>query len=106
MKTQLPETIHACKFYYGDCYDLGKMMDKEFALKAISDNKLWNTIHLHREKFTHINGVDYSQDIRSKISLIPPAKVFDNWQQDYEAMQNTMIYGKSSGFDDLIDRIK
>jgi len=87
-------------------YDLEKMMDKDFAIKAISNNELWNTIRHHREKFTHINGVEYSQDIRSKISLIPPTEVFDNWQQDYEAMQNTMIYGNSLTFNKLIDRIK
>ena len=87
-------------------YDLEKMMDKEFAIKAISDNELWNTIHHHREKFTHINGVDYSQDIRSKISLIPPEQIIANWQQDYEIMQNTMIYGYSLTFNSLIDRIK
>ena len=87
-------------------YDLEKMMDKDFAIKAIFNNELWDTIRHHREKFTHINGVDYSQDIRSKISLIPPAEVFDNWQQDYEAMQNTMIHGNSLTFNKLIDRIK
>ena len=87
-------------------YDLEKMMDKEFAFKAIADDVLWNTIRHHREKFTRINGVDYSQDIRSKISLIPPTEVFDNWQQDYEAMQNTMIYGNSLTFNELINRIK
>jgi len=87
-------------------YDLEKMMDKDFAIKAISDNDLWNTIRHHREKFTRIGGVDYSQDIRSKISLIPPIEVFDNWQQDYEAMQNTMIYGNSLTFNKLINRIK
>jgi len=87
-------------------YDLEQMMDKELAAKAISDNKLWNTIHHHREKFTHINGVDYSQDIRPNICLIPPAQVIDDWRKDYEIMQNEMIYGKSLTFDELIDRMK
>ena len=87
-------------------YDLEKMMDKDFAVKAVADNELWNTIRHHREKFTHINGVDYSQDIRSKIVLIPPAQVIDNWKQDYEDMQKTMIYGNSLTFDELIHRIK
>ena len=32
-------------------YDLEKMMDKDFAIKAISDNELWNTIRHHREKY-------------------------------------------------------
>jgi len=87
-------------------YDLEKMMDKEFAIKAISDNDLWNTIRHHREKFTHINGIDYSRDIRSTICLIPPVQVIDDWQQDYESMQTTMIYGNSLTFDELINRIK
>ena len=56
-------------------YDLEKMMDKDFAIKAISNNELWNTIRHHREKFTHINGIDYSQDIRSNICPVPPAQV-------------------------------
>ena len=81
-------------------------MDKDFAIKAISNDELWNTIRHHREKFTHINGVDYSQDIRSKISLVPPEQVIDNWQQDYEAMQNSMFYGNSLTFNELIERIK
>ena len=87
-------------------YDLEKMMDKSFAVKAISDNLLWDTIRHHRETFTHINGVDYSQDIRSNITLIPPAHAINDWCQDYEIMQNTMIYGNSLSFDNLIDRIK
>ncbi len=87
-------------------YDLEKMMDKEFAVKSISDNALWNTIHHHREKFTHINGVDYSKDIRPNICLIPPVQVIENWREDYEIMQNTMIYGDSLTFNELISRLK
>ena len=87
-------------------YDLEKMMDNEFAAKAISDNELWSAIRHHREKFTHINGVDYSQDIRPTICLIPPEQVIDDWRQDYEIMRRTMIYGKLLSFDELIKRIK
>jgi len=87
-------------------YDLEKMMDKEFAISAISDHILWDTIRHHREKFTHINHVDYAHDIRPNICLIPPEQVIDNWRQDYETMQHTMIYGKSLTFDKLTDRIK
>ncbi|GAP71999.1 hypothetical protein SAMD00024442_21_47 [Candidatus Symbiothrix dinenymphae] len=87
-------------------YDLEKMMDKDFATKAITNHELWNTIHHHREVFTRINGVDYSQDIRRRICLVPPAEVLDDWQQDYEKMQNTMIYGDSLPFDALLNRIE
>jgi hypothetical protein len=87
-------------------YDLERMMNKDFAEKAIADNELWNTIHHHREVFTRISGVDYSQDIRRRICLVPPAQVLDDWRQDYEKMQNTMIYGNSLPFDKLLTRIK
>ena len=87
-------------------YDLEKMMDNEFAIMAISDNILWDIIRHHREKFTHISNVDYSQDIRPNICLIPPKKVIDDWRQDYETMQRTMIYGQSLTFYELINRIQ
>jgi len=87
-------------------YDLEKMMDKEFAINAVSDNELWNTIHHHREIFTHVNGVDYTPDIRHRICLIPPPDIINEWRQDYESMQQTMIYGSSLPFDSLIKRME
>jgi hypothetical protein len=87
-------------------YDLEKMMDEDFTTKAIPNRELWNTIHHHREIFTRVNGVDYSQDIHRKICLIPPPEVFDEWKQDYEKMQNTMIYGNSLSFDKLLKRME
>ena len=86
-------------------YDLEKMMDKDFATNAIFDNSLWDTIRYHRERFTHIKGIDYSQDIRPKICLIPPEKVIDDWRQDYETMKRTMIFGNSVTFEKLLERI-
>jgi len=87
-------------------YDLERMMDKEFARKAVADNDLWNAIHHHREVFTRMSGVDYSSDIRRHICLIPPAQALDEWQQDYEKMQATMIYGDSIPFAQLLARIE
>ena len=87
-------------------YDLEKMMDKEFSIKAISDDNLWNTIHHHREVFTKMSDVDYTPDIRKRICLIPPQSIIDDWRKDYEAMQNAMIYGDSLSFDELIGRMK
>jgi hypothetical protein len=56
-------------------YDLGRMMDCDFAIKAITGNELWETIRHHREVFTRINGVDYTSDIRKRIVLIPPEQL-------------------------------
>lgn len=86
-------------------YDLEKMQDMDFAIKAVNNNELWSTIHHHREVFTRVNGVDYSKDIRKKICLIPPPQIIDDWRIDYEKMQDTMIYGKSLKFNELLVRI-
>ena len=87
-------------------YDLEKMMDNEFALKAIANNELWNTIHHHRVIFTRMSDVDYTPDIRHRICLVPPESVIEDWRQDYEKMQNAMIYGSSLSFNNLINRIQ
>lgn len=87
-------------------YDLERMMDEPFAIKAITDDELWNTISHHRQIFTSMKDVDYTPDIRKRIVLIPPTEFMDEWRRDYEAMRGAMIFGDSLPFDKLIDRIK
>ena len=87
-------------------YDLERMMNKEFAINAIKDDELWNTIHHHREVFTHMRDVDYTPDIRDRIVLTPPIEHYQTWANDYSDMQSSMIYGDSISFDKLIERMK
>ena len=87
-------------------YDLERMMDETFAVNAIKDDDLWNTIHHHRVVFTHMCDVDYTPDIRDRIVLTPPAEHYQTWADDYSDMQSSMIYGDSVSFDTLIERMK
>lgn len=87
-------------------YDLERMMDCDFAKSAITDDELWDTIHHHRDVFTHMKDVDYTPDIRDRIVLLPPADVRTAWETDYESMRNTMIYGDSLPFGDLLARME
>ena len=87
-------------------YDLERMMDKEFAIAAIKNGELWNTIHHHRDVFTHMHDVDYTPDIRDRIVLVPPMEHYQIWESDYATMQSSMIYGESISFDKLINRMK
>ncbi len=86
-------------------YDLVKMMDEDFAVKAVSDHELWSAIQHHRSVFTSVGGIDYGSNIRNNLNIIPPRSVFNEWQQDYETMQQTMIYGASLSFDKLVERL-
>lgn len=87
-------------------YDLERMMDQPFAIKAIKNDDLWNTIAHHREVFTAMSGVDYTPDVRKRIQLIPPASMLSTWENDYREMQVSMIYGNSLPFVSLLERIK
>jgi Nucleotidyl transferase AbiEii toxin, Type IV TA system len=87
-------------------YDLEKLMDTEYGKAAIRDTELYNSIVIHREKFNPLRGLDYSNHIQGRIKIIPPDAVIKEWEKDYQAMTQNMIYGEPLKFDSLIKRIQ
>ncbi len=87
-------------------YDIEKIMDSEYAIKALSNMDLYQNIIKHRKTITPVRGIDYSKHLPSKLNLIPPQSVLNAWKKDYEQMQENMIYGKSLAFEELLDRIR
>ena len=87
-------------------YDIEKLMDTDFAQKALSDQKLFDDIVAHRKLFTPIRGIDYGNHTKDKINPIPPIEIIDNWRKDYKTMQESMIYGESLPFLKLIERLE
>lgn len=84
-------------------YDLCKMYEAGIADKAIPDNELWETIRHHREVFTSIRDVDYTPDIRKRITLTPSESVIEEWKNDYDTMVTNMIYGDNvPSFEDIL----
>ncbi|MBL0884495.1 MAG: nucleotidyl transferase AbiEii/AbiGii toxin family protein, partial [Chitinophagaceae bacterium] len=53
-------------------YDLEKMMDLPFAVNAIQDTALYQTIVDHRQHYNSLSGIDYSLHKRSSIQIVPP----------------------------------
>lgn len=86
-------------------YDLERMMDKDFAVKAVHDDDLWEHIRQHRMAFTAMFGVDYNSEMRSHLQLTPPDVWRSDWTNDYKRMCDTMIYGAHVNYDQLIDRM-
>ena len=82
------------------------MSDTDIADKALSDTALWISVVEHRQKYVKIKNFDYELLKPQNISIIPPDFIISQWQQDYETMQETMIYGESLSFDKLIEKIK
>lgn len=87
-------------------YDLSRMMKEDFALAAIHDDELWESIRHHRETFTSVRGMDYTPDVRKHISLIPPDDIRAVWEQDYKSMCSSMIFGNKPTFDELLEQMK
>jgi predicted nucleotidyltransferase component of viral defense system len=87
-------------------YDLERMMNTDIAEKALKDKDLYNSIVEHRRVFVGLKGFDYDTLATKTIKIVPPESVIAMWQQDYETMQRTMIYGNSLPFNMLIDKIK
>lgn len=87
-------------------YDLMRMMDEPFAKDAVINEDLWESIRHHRELFTSVKGVDYKNDIRRNIVLIPPRNVMKIWKDDFNAMQESMMYGEPISFDKLLYRMQ
>jgi hypothetical protein len=81
-------------------------VDTEHGKAAIKDTELYRSIVAHREKFNPLRGLDYSNHIPGKIKIIPPDTVIKEWEKDYQAMTQNMIYGNPLNFDKLIKRIQ
>jgi hypothetical protein len=86
-------------------YDLEKMMDTEHGLEALADKNLYNSIIQHRSTFTKLKEVDYSTHLPDRIDFVPPVSILNEYEKDYKRMQESMIYGDSLPFEDLINRI-
>jgi hypothetical protein len=87
-------------------YDLAQMMETDIAIRAIGNDELWNSIHHHRALFNSISDVDYTPDIRKRITLLPPDDVINDWVSDYNDMKSSMIYGSKPTFDNLLAIMK
>lgn len=87
-------------------YDLEKLMDTEYGLRAIEDHELFNTIVQHRKTVTPLRGMDYSNHKRETLNLIPPNEKLKDWESDYRTMQDNMIVGASLKWVTLIGRMR
>jgi len=87
-------------------YDISRLMETEYLEKVISDKELYNTIIEHRSKLTKVSWVDYDKHSYSTLNFIPPKEIIDDYEKDYEAMKESMFYGETDSFENLIKKLK
>lgn len=83
-------------------YDLEKLSNTEHCVEAMKDTELYQSIIAHRQIFNLIKSIDSANHQPHKIGLTPPKGVIKDWEADYLTMQESMIYGDSKKFDELI----
>ena len=76
-------------------------MDTEYGVAALSDRALYKSIVEHRKAYYGLKYVDYSLLAPDSINFMIPEPFVEEWESDYNAMQNSFIYGKSLDFDSL-----
>ena len=86
-------------------YDLAKMIDSPIADNALKNKDLFQAIVSHRRMFIAMKNFDYDTLSPKTIKIIPPDSVIDLWKEDYEKMQQTMIFKESLTFGEVIDKI-
>ena len=86
-------------------YDIERIMRTEYAEKALADKDLYQGIIVHREKFNVVRGLDYSKHQPESISFLPPESLLKEWEADYKAMRESMFYGESLTFRELMARL-
>lgn len=87
-------------------YDLERLMDTEYGRAALQNATLYHEIVEHRQKFYHVGGVDYAQDLPNQIVFCPTGEVRERLRADYENMRSSFIYGEALDFDALMGRIE
>lgn len=87
-------------------YDISQIMDTPIAERALKDESLYNSVIEHRRRFIGLKDFDYSTLRPQSLRIVPPADVMELWRKDYEMMQESMIYGDSLPFDELIEKIR
>jgi hypothetical protein len=87
-------------------YDIHRIMDTDFGLKAVGNKDLFQTIVQHRMKYTPIRSIDYAFHTPQTINILPPQEALSAWRQDYQVMTANMIYGDAPSFEVLLERMK
>lgn len=90
--------------------DIDLALGREFFLnnKNLScANCTSNTqIHNLRKKFYHVGYVDYDKELPETITIVPREELVSKYEEDYNDMRSSFIYGGALEFSDLLKFLK
>ena len=83
-------------------YDLEKLSHTDYMNMALSDSNLYYDIVEHRKKFYHVGYVDYAKELPKTITIVPREELASKYEEDYNDMRSSFIYGEALEFSDLL----
>lgn len=83
-------------------YDLWCLIRAGIGREAMGDKGLFDRIASHRVQFFEVSWVDYSTLKPGSLKLIPPIENRAYWQDDYRAMRQSMFFGETPEFDEIL----
>lgn len=86
-------------------YDIGQILKTPIADKALANVQLYRQVALYRKTFIGLKGFDYSSLSSKRLSILPPSSVINAWRADYDQMRETMIYGESMTFSEILQQL-
>jgi hypothetical protein len=87
-------------------YDIVQLMETEFGQAALDDGELYTTLIEHRRYYARLRLVNYDLLDPHTLYFVPPIELMEFFRNDYEQMQQAMIYGTTHPFEALMRKIK
>jgi hypothetical protein len=87
-------------------YDIDQIANTKYGKHAMKDGQLFRNICNHRAVFTPVKVVEYDKLNLNDLEFIPPDDFIKQYRDDYSEMQNSMIYGDTLPFDELIKKLQ
>lgn len=87
-------------------YDIVQLMETDFAQAALEDMDLYTALVEHRRYYSRLRDVNYDTLHPGTLQFVPPIELMEVYQNDYEKMQQAMIYGTTHPFEALVRKIK
>lgn len=87
-------------------YDIERIINTPYASSALGDHDLYQTIVRHRRLLFSVSSVDYDLHQPQTLRFTPPNTLMKEWEQDYNQLTESMIYGKKLSWNELIGRLE
>ena len=87
-------------------YDLWCLIEKGLAEKARGDMELFQRVALHRSIYFRKNLAARESLRPGALRIRPRKEHLELWRRDYAAMQETMFFGTSPEFDEILAAVE